>query len=163
MQFASATYERDGTIGVENATGTDGLEVLYNTAGYMHNNLAIRIKPISWMSVTPTEGELAPGESTDLDVTFNLALIRGGTLDGAIVLDTNDIREPRTIVPIHIQVIPNSPPVITACAVNPQQGPPGTSFQFVAAAYDPDGSIADKYWSFGDGSPDVHSLSLIHI
>ncbi len=163
MQFASATYERDGTIGVENATGTDGLEVLYNTAGYMHNNLAIRIKPISWMSVTPTEGELAPGESTDLDVTFNLALIRGGTLDGAIVLDTNDIREPRTIVPIHIQVIPNSPPVITACAVNPQQGPPGTSFQFVAAAYDPDGSIADKYWSFGDGSPDVHSFVADHI
>ncbi len=99
MQFASATYEKDGTIGIENATGTDGLQVLYNTPGYMHNNLAIRIKPISWMSVEPTEGELAPGESIGLDITFDLALVGSGTLDGAVVLDTNDIRNPRTIVP----------------------------------------------------------------
>ncbi|MGI6540477.1 MAG: PKD domain-containing protein [Bacillota bacterium] len=163
MQFASATYEKDGTIGIENATGTDGLQVLYNTPGYMHNNLAIRIKPISWMSVEPTEGELAPGESIGLDVTFDLALVGSGTLDGAVVLDTNDIRNPRTIVPVHIHVIPNSPPTITACAANPQQGPPGTSFQFVGAAYDPDGSLIDKYWSFGDGSPVVHEFVANHI
>lgn len=163
MEFASATYAKDGTIGVENAAGTDGLQVLHNTEGYMHNNLAIRIKPISWMSVWPNEGELAPGESMDLDVTFDLALIGSGTLDGAVVLDTNDIRRPRTIVPVHIQVIPNSPPVITACAVNPQQGPPGSSFQFVAAGYDPDGSLAEKYWSFGDGSPAMHQFVADHV
>ncbi len=163
MQFASATYAKDGTIGIENATGTDGLQVLHNTEGYMHNNLAIRIKPISWMSVWPTEGELAPGESMDLDVTFDLALVGSGTLDGAVVLDTNDVRAPRMIVPVHIQVIPNNPPQITACAVNPEQGPPGSSFQFVAAAHDPDGSIVDKHWSFGDGSPDVHSYVADHV
>jgi PKD repeat protein len=163
MQFASATYAKDGTIGIENATGTDGLQVLHNTDGYMHNNLAIKIKPISWMSVAPTEGELEPGESMDLDVTFDLAVVGSGTLDGAIVLDTNDIRRPRTIVPVHIQVIPNSPPEITACAVNPQQGPPGTSFEFVGAAYDPDGSVVDKHWSFGDGSPVVHEFVASHV
>ena len=65
-------------------------------------------------------------------------------MEGAVILDTNDLLEPRTIVPVRIQVLPNSPPEITACGVNPQQRPPGTAFQFVAAAHDPDGLIADK-------------------
>ncbi|HPU62227.1 MAG TPA: PKD domain-containing protein [Bacillota bacterium] len=163
MQFGSTTYAADGTIGIENATGTEGLQVLHNTAGYMHNNLAIKIEPVSWMEVVPTTGQLEPGESLDLDVTFNLGRVGSGTLEGAVVLDTNDLLEPRTIVPVRIQVLPNSPPEITACGVNPQQRPPGTAFQFVAAAHDPDGLIADKYWSFGDGTPAVHEFVADHV
>ena len=128
----------------------------------MHNNLAIKIEPVSWMEVVPTTGQLEPGESLDLDVTFNL----GGS-DPALWkvqrTDTNDLLEPRTIVPVRIQVLPNSPPEITACGVNPQQRPPGTAFQFVAAAHDPDGLIADKYWSFGDGTPAVHEFVADHV
>ncbi len=162
MQFSSP-YDSDGTIGIENAGGTDGLQVLYNTAGYMHNNLAIRFKPVAWLSVWPQDGTLDPGESMDLDVKTDLEVIGSGTLDGAIILETNDIRKPRTIIPVHVLVIPNNPPQITACGVNPVQGPPGSSFQFIAAAHDPDGSIADKCWSFGDGSPEVHQFVADHV
>ncbi len=162
MRFISS-YKGKGTIGIENATGTDGLEVLNNREGYMRNGLAIEIKPVSWMSIAPAQGEVAPGESIDLDVTFDLGMVRSGTRDGAVVLHTNDVRKPRTIVPVNIQIIPNSPPEIRACAVNPQQGPPGTSFQFVGAAHDPDGSIVDKHWSFGDGSPVVHEFVASHV
>ena len=162
MQF-SGSYGSRGTIGIENATGTDGLQVLYNTAGYMKNGLAIRFKPISWLAVIPTDGMLMPGESMDLDVTFDMGLIPSGTLDGAVVLDTNDIRKPRTIVPVHVQVIPNNPPIITACGVNPASGAPGSSFQFVGAAYDSDGSIVDKWWDFGDGSAAVHQFVTDHV
>ena len=79
-------------------------------------------------------------------------MVGSGMLDGAVVLETNDIRKPRTVVPVHIEVIPNNPPSITACSVNPDIGPITTQFQFVAAARDADGHIADKWWNFGDGS-----------
>ncbi|MGI6692860.1 MAG: hypothetical protein ACOX46_03560 [Limnochordia bacterium] len=39
MIFDSPSYAADGTIGIENAAGTDGLQILYNTAGYMEDGL----------------------------------------------------------------------------------------------------------------------------
>ena len=161
MQYAPANVDK-GTIGIENSDGTDGLEVLHNTMGYMHDELAIMFKPYYWLEVAPSEGTVEPGESIDLDVTFNLGNIGSGTLDGAVVLETNDIRKPRTIVPVHIEVIPNNPPTITACAVNPDIGPITTQFQFVAAARDADGHIADRWWNFGDGSAPVHEFVATH-
>ncbi len=159
MEFSHHHYSGKGTIGIENATGTDGLEVLCDTRDYMTNNLAIEIKPQrGWLWNWPEQGELAPGESMDLDVTFDLEQVASGFLEGAIVFYTNDTRKPWTIVPVYIQVIPNSSPEITACAVNPDVGPVATEFQFVAAARDPDGHIADKWWDFGDGSEQVHGF-----
>ena len=129
--------------------------------GYMRQ-ARDHFKPYWRLEVAPSEGTVEPGESIDLDVTFNLGNIGSGTLDGAVVLETNDIRKPRTIVPVHIEVIPNNPPAITACAVNPDIGPITTQFQFVAAARDADGHIADKWWNFGDGSAPVHEFVAPH-
>ncbi len=161
MQYAPANVDK-GTIGIENSDGTDGLGVLHNTMGYMHDELAIRFKPYQWLEVAPEQATLEPGESIDLDVTFDLGMVGSGMLDGAVVLDTNDIRKPRTIVPVHIEVIPNNPPSITACSVNPDIGPITTQFQFVAAARDADGHIADKWWDFGDDSVPVHEFVATH-
>ncbi len=118
---------------------------------------------VSWLSVVPSGGTLTPGDSIELDVVFDLTSVCSGPLAGAIVLETNDVRAPQTIVPVHIDVIPNSGPVITGCGVNPQQGPVSTTFQFVASAHDPDGTIADKYWDFGDGSEKVGDYLAQHL
>jgi len=162
MVFSPATNEAGATIGIENATGTDGLEVLFNATGYIHNGLAIKFCPFEWLSVGTETGTVAPGESVDIGVTFDLTPIGSGALDGMVVVETNDLLTPRVDVPVHVDVLPNRPPVITACGVNPAQGPVETEFQFVAAASDSDGYISDKYWDFGDESERVHEFVALH-
>jgi len=41
---------------------------------------------------------LNPARAIDLDVAFDLDMVASGMLDGAVVLETNDIRKPRTVV-----------------------------------------------------------------
>ncbi len=156
------SYVSRGTIGIENSTGTDGLQVLYNTRDYIHDNLAIRIKPFSWLDVTPSQGSIEPGQSVELGLVFDLTPTGSGPVDGAIVFQTNDVRKPMTVIPIHIEVIPNQAPVITAAGASPRTGPKATAFQFAAAAYDPDGQVADKYWTFGDNTAAVHEFAPTH-
>ena len=162
MIFDSPSYAADGTIGIENAAGTDGLQILYNTAGYMEDGLAIKIYPYQWLSVNPEQAVVQPGESVEFDVDIDLSAIGGGVLKGSIVLETDDIREPRLLVPVTVEVLENAAPIITAAGVNPDTGPVTTVFEFVAAATDPDGYIADKWWDFGDGSEPVHEFAAQH-
>jgi len=162
MYFGGELNERRGTIGIENSDGTKGLQVLHNTAGYMRDGLAIRFEPYRWLKVKPQDATIEPGESISLDILMNLLHIGSGALDGGIIVETNDIRKPRAILPVHIEVIPNNPPAITGCAVNPDMGPTTTEFQFVAGARDADGHIADKWWDFGDHSESVHEFVATH-
>jgi hypothetical protein len=63
---------------------------------------------------------------------------------------------------VTVEVLENAAPIITAAGVNPDTGPVTTVFEFVAAATDPDGYIADKWWDFGDGSEPVHEFAAQH-
>ncbi|MBE3574316.1 MAG: PKD domain-containing protein [Firmicutes bacterium] len=149
------------TVGIENADGSDGLEVVFN-APYVHNGLAVLFYPFAWLSTNVSQGSVAPGASQDVQVLFDLRPIASGSLDGRLVLDSNDLLHPEIAAPVHVDVLPNQPPVITAAGVNPARGPVETQFQFVAAAQDPDGRIADQYWDFGDGSQPVHEFTTTH-
>src|SRR5690606_25997929 len=55
------------TIGIENETGTDGLQVVHN-APYVHDNLAIRFSAI-WVSADPTSGTVPAGGSDTVELT----------------------------------------------------------------------------------------------
>ncbi|MFH2053237.1 MAG: S8 family serine peptidase [bacterium] len=78
------------TIGIQNATRDDGLTVVYNDT-YVHDNMAIRIAPVSdWLTVSPASGAVPPGGSQTIDVVFNAAELFGGTYEGAVRLETND-------------------------------------------------------------------------
>ncbi len=121
--------------------------MLHNTKGYMKNGLAIRFATFQWLDVSPQAGNLAPGASMDLTVTFDMS---------------QAVRNPKVTVPVHVEVIPNQAPVITAAGVSPQTGPKTAAFQFAAAAHDPDGQISDKYWTFGDNTAAVHEFAPTH-
>jgi len=75
----------------------------------MTNNLAIRDQAPEGMAVelARANGELAPARAWMLDVTFDLNKSHQASWR-AIVFHTNDTRKPWTIVPVYIQVIPNS-------------------------------------------------------
>ncbi|MGH9869077.1 MAG: S8 family serine peptidase [Candidatus Polarisedimenticolia bacterium] len=90
------------TIGIQNATKTDGLTVAFNTA-YVHGSLAIEIRPpVDFLAVTPDSGVVPPGGGTDLAVQVDTVNLTGGTHEAILELITNDPL--RTVIPVPVTV-----------------------------------------------------------
>jgi len=92
------------TVGMQNATGTVGLQVAYNAA-YLHNNLAIRFAAMpEWVTVTPTSGTIAAGGSADLTVTMSATGMALGLHTGRVRILSNDLANPEVQVPLTMNV-----------------------------------------------------------
>ncbi len=89
--------ESSWTVGIQDETKTIGLTACHNTAGYVHDNLAIQFsaKP-DWLGVTPPSATIPPGGSFVFDVKFDSTERIGGLYEGEIVL-TNNIPEEQRI------------------------------------------------------------------
>ncbi len=94
------------TVGIENATGTDGLQVVFNGA-YLHNNLAIRYgtaPPVTWLTVAPPLGTVPPLGQVDLDVDYDATGLALGVYEALIRIATNDPDELVINVPVTLTV-----------------------------------------------------------
>ncbi len=92
------------TIGIQNETKDDGLQVAYNT-DYVHDNLAVQIMSVpQWLDVTPSSGRILAGGFMDLDVNFDAAGLMGGDYDANIVIESNDPDEGTILVPATLHV-----------------------------------------------------------
>lgn len=94
------------TVGIENATGTDGLNVVYNAA-YLHDNLAIQFKnPFAgWLSAEPMGGSVNPNSIDTVLVKFNAAEVAGnGIYIGHMTIASNDPLLPTKNVPVTMRV-----------------------------------------------------------
>jgi len=79
------------SIGIENATGTDGLQVVYNNT-YVHNNLALMFTAdlYPWLSTNVTTGTLAPNASHTLQVRTHPGIeLPAGTYNGKLKISGN--------------------------------------------------------------------------
>ncbi len=93
------TRLNEATIGIQNAARNDGLTVVHNAA-YMHNNLAIEFRTVpEYMTVTPTSGTIAAGQSAQLAVSFDTEGLFGGLYQGSIRIASNDPDEGVVLVP----------------------------------------------------------------
>ena len=105
----NAVLKNTATIGMQNATKNDGLQVNFN-ANYVKNNLAIRFRPPArFLTVTPANGTVSPGAFVDLTVGFNAAGLFGGTYDGQVKIAGNDPVRPNLNVPatLHVTGVPD--------------------------------------------------------
>ena len=105
----NAVVKNSATIGEQNATKNDGLQVVFNN-NYVKNNLAIRFRPPArFLTVTPPSGSVAPGAFLDLTVGFNAAGLFGGTYDGRVHVAGNDPVRPTVDVPatLHVTGVPD--------------------------------------------------------
>lgn len=96
FQYHTVSEVDECTVGIENNTGTIGLQVAFDEA-YLHDGLAVEFTdaPLpDWLSVTPMSGTVAGGGSADLDVTFNSTGLLDGTYLKTVRLHTNDTDEP---------------------------------------------------------------------
>jgi hypothetical protein len=106
-QYKTMTGARlnEATIGIENATGTDGLQVVYN-ANYVHDNMAIRYSAApDWIVYSPESGSVPVGEEDTVDVTFDATGILSGDFYGRFVVTGNDPDNPADTVPAHMTVL----------------------------------------------------------
>ncbi len=102
------------TIGIENATATDGLQVI-NNAPYVEDGLAVRISAI-WVSATPTGGVVAPASSENVELFFDSAGLALGTYTADMTITTNepDGSASITVIPLTFIVDLNPPVELTA-------------------------------------------------
>ncbi|MBD3331723.1 hypothetical protein GF356_02640, partial [candidate division GN15 bacterium] len=91
------------TIGIEDAMGTDGLEVCYNQA-YMHDSLAVMISAWRWLSATPMVGTVEPNSSDTITVSLNSADLDQGTYTGQLDMSCNDPQHPSGSVPVTLDI-----------------------------------------------------------
>lgn len=96
------TRLNEATIGIQNATRTDGLMAVHNAA-YVHDGLAVQFSVLpEYLTVSPTTGTVPAGGSAALNVNFNTTGMFGGTYDGAIRVASNDPDETVLLVPTHL-------------------------------------------------------------
>ncbi|MFN3597652.1 MAG: choice-of-anchor D domain-containing protein [Rubricoccaceae bacterium] len=78
------------TVGMENAAGTDGLQVVFN-APYVRNGLAVRIfnRPAFVTDVAPASGTIPAGGEVTLTAEFSAAGLLAGTYEDEIVIETS--------------------------------------------------------------------------
>ena len=106
------------TLGIQNFDRNIGLQVVFNAA-YMHNNLALQYSRVpDWLQVTPANATVPPGESRSFNVRFDAASRPGGTLTGAVVLNTNIPSQAQVRVPATLHVIGAPQAVIAPASFN---------------------------------------------
>jgi subtilisin family serine protease len=106
FQYLSmADPTNSATVGTQNFTKDDGLQVVYNAA-YIHDNLTVKISKLpQWVTVTPSSGRVWYGDSYDLDVHYDATGLLGGYYDANVVIASNDPDEPIVTVPVELHVI----------------------------------------------------------
>ncbi|MBZ0200626.1 MAG: fibronectin type III domain-containing protein [Ignavibacteriaceae bacterium] len=97
------------TVGIENASGSDGLQVAYNAA-YLKNNLAVQIaaEPDWLVGNGNMNGTLYNGNSAAIELTFQTEDYPNGNYGMDMVITSNDPVNPTITVPVAmtIQAIP---------------------------------------------------------
>ena len=93
------------TVGIQNGTGSVGLEVVYND-NYLQNNLAVEFyRVIDWLSVSPSSGIVFEDNTqiVDIDVETD-ELEYGHEYYCDLYLSTNDPNLTQTVIPVHLIV-----------------------------------------------------------
>lgn len=111
--FTGGTYGvTTSTIGLNNETGTVGLQVVYNAA-YLHSNMAIQLQAATdWLTITPPmNGSLDPGQCVTVPVTFEAGDLPAGTYNGNLVVSSSDPDEALTNIPVTFTVGSYNPPL----------------------------------------------------
>ena len=104
------SFNNEATIGIEDPSGTDGIQVAFNTE-YLKNNLAVRFMPpaiptVSFITdVSPTSGVLGAGRSRTISATLDATELLDGTYRDVLTVSTNAPDKSRSQTEVELTVI----------------------------------------------------------
>ncbi|MCD4819446.1 MAG: choice-of-anchor D domain-containing protein [Candidatus Cloacimonetes bacterium] len=150
------------TIGIENATGDDGLQVIYNDI-YVENELAILFSIFSgpvWLELNPIVGTISPSYHEDIILSFDTTGMVAGTYNKNIVITNNDPTNSSVIIPVALNIEMSSlniPENINICVIETSleiswDEVTGANSYKIYAADNPDGTFSEvtSSGSFGE-------------
>lgn len=123
------------TVGIEDAIGADGLQVVYNAA-YLEDGLAVAFSPAgSVVRVNPDSGHLVPGGKQDVVVTLGSPDAAPGTYSLYLYVTSDDPFRPCATIPVTVKL--NQAPTVTIVSPAASDKWEGTK-EIVWKAADPD-------------------------
>ncbi len=109
LDVNAAPFRNESTVGIENADGSDGLQVVFNST-YIEDNLSLVFSPPLQFAVPQTvSGIVASGSNVNVPVVFNASGLDVDTYQQDITLLTNDPNAPVVIVPATMMVTGSAP------------------------------------------------------
>ena len=95
---------KSATVGIQNPDKNDGLTVVYNS-DYVENGLAVSLAPRPiWLSYSPENGEVLPGESTTVSVNIDASGLNAGNYTSSLIVSNNSPASMDIEVPISLEV-----------------------------------------------------------
>jgi Zn-dependent metalloprotease len=89
LNYNTLTGNHSATIGIQDAGGSNGLEVAFDQA-YLHDGLSLKFSQgPDWISVTPPTGQVDAGSSQSLIVQVDAVGLDNGDYDGFLRLVTS--------------------------------------------------------------------------
>lgn len=107
FQYETVADNSSCTVGIENATGDDGLLVAFNDGSYLHDGLAIRLAalpPMTWVLADPMAGSVPEMSSQNIDLTFDSTDLEIGVYQAILGISSNDPETPSIEVLIVLTV-----------------------------------------------------------
>jgi subtilisin family serine protease/PKD repeat protein len=146
FQYARmADSSKSATIGIQDTTGTRGLLVAYNTT-YVKDNQAVLIQQgVNWLSLTPINGVIAPGNYAVVTCQFNSLDFLDCSTTAYIIGSSNDPDNPEPVIPVTMTVDNTITPEFSGI---PASGTTPLEVQFTDASQ---GYVTSWAWDFGDG------------
>jgi hypothetical protein len=94
------------TVGIENASGTDGLQVAYNSS-YVANGKALKFaaEP-DWLASNNIAGRIYNANTVGLEMTFSSEDYPLGNYSMDVVISSNDPITPSVTVPVTMEIVP---------------------------------------------------------
>ena len=90
LDIAAGFDTENCTVGIEDSTGTDGLQVAYITS-YLTNNLAIKFfMPYQWLILDSYAGTIPQGAADTVVCTFLSEELTEGIHNASIIVSSND-------------------------------------------------------------------------
>ncbi len=120
-QYLSANSVASCTIGIENADGSDGIEIVENSS-YLSSGLAILFsipeEETPWLTLSTLSGSVLPGGSAQVDLLYDAAELELGDYVATLQLTSNDPDNTSLSLPVSLHVGPISvdTPVVSITA-----------------------------------------------
>ncbi len=121
FQYETISDALSVTVGIENADGTDGLEVVAN-ADYLTSGMAIEFAfEEPWFFVTPSSGTVLPGGSQQVTLDFSaMEILEEGDYQAILYISSNDPSSPLLSISVvmHVGTLALDAPVLTISSPN---------------------------------------------